>query len=274
VLNTILELAVRRNERTWSTFESNHGEALMAPIIPYCGSAPVPGSATWNLDPVLMAYLLALACAHLRVLHPAPSWRRAAAAAGWAVVALALVSPLCNLSVALFSARVGQHMVLALVGAPLVALRLPRQRIAAGEVWSATAGFAAVLWFWHAPTPYEATFASPAVYWAMHLTVFATAVWLFTTLLGPAAGIWPALGSSFATGMQMSLLGALLTFSPKAWFPVHAVSTAVWGLSPIEDQQLGGLIMWVPAGLLLTGYALAAFGSELSRLARVNAGRA
>jgi putative membrane protein len=60
----------------------------------------------------------------------------------------------------------------------------------------------------------------------------------------------------------------------KAWYSVHAVSTAAWGLSPIEDQQLGGLIMWVPAGLLLTGYALAAFGWELSRLIRVNAERA
>jgi hypothetical protein len=60
--------------------------------------------------------------------------------------------------------------------------------------------------------------------------------------------------------MQMSLLGALLTFSPRALFPVHLLTTAPWGLSPLEDQQIGGLIMWIPAGVLLLGYALTAFG--------------
>jgi cytochrome c oxidase assembly factor CtaG len=62
----------------------------------------------------------------------------------------------------------------------------------------------------------------------------------------------------FTTSVHSGVLGALLTFSSSVWYPAYTDTTASWGLTPLEDQQLGGLIMWVPAGLvyLLAGLAL------------------
>ena len=83
--------------------------------IPYCGSPPVPGGVTWNFDPILWSLLAlsalaySVACRHLRRDAPARH-EQISFALGWTILALALISPLCNLSVALFSARVGQHM--------------------------------------------------------------------------------------------------------------------------------------------------------------------
>ena len=72
----------------------------------------------------------------------------------------------------------------------------------------------------------------------------------------------------FATGVQMSLLGALLTFAAVPLYSVHQLTTAAWGLTWLEDQELGGLIMWVPSGLLLTAYSILVFGSALRLDAR------
>ncbi len=237
-------------------------------ITPYCGRPPIPGSEVWNLDPILITCLAVLIGGHLWLIRSGAPWRMNAALAGWTVITLALISPLCNLSVALFTARVGQHMIIALIGAPLVALGLPRRKAAVSELWLATAVFGLMLWLWHAPVPYEATFASWAVYWMMHVTLFASALWLWSALFSTHGKIWPALGASFLTTMHMSLLGALLTFSPHPLFAVHFLTTAAWDLSPLEDQQIGGLIMWIPAGVLLMTYALVAFGRELAQLDR------
>jgi putative membrane protein len=54
----------------------------------------------------------------------------------------------------------------------------------------------------------------------------------------------------FTTAVHTSALGALLTFSQAVWYPAYSETTAAWGFTPLEDQQLGGLIMWVPAGVI------------------------
>jgi putative membrane protein len=249
------------------------------PVLAYCGSPPVPGATSWNLDPVLVACLTAIALAYAwsRRSTGAPSRsERACFAAGWVIVAAALISPLCNLSVALFYARVGQHMLLALVAAPLVALGRPGHTVGlslrgwsgrrSAQLFLSTGLFAIALWVWHAPGPYNLTFRSDLAYWAMHLTTFGAAVWLWSALLDGFRSGGASLAAGFATMMQMSLLGALITFAPAPLFAVHAETTAAWGLTQLEDQQLGGLIMWVPAGALFTLYLLAGFGAWLSRL--------
>ncbi|THD61654.1 MAG: cytochrome c oxidase assembly protein [Phenylobacterium sp.] len=228
----------------------------------YCGSPPSPGALTerWNLDPILIAALvLALAAYGLA----SRSWRRgeqtptmaqsACVCMGWAIGALALTSPLCALSVSLSAARVAQHMVLAAVAAPLLALGLPRRRrLRPLEPLAAAAAFAVVLWFWHAPGPYDATFASPLTYWAMHLSAFGAAVWLWSTLLAAGARrLGEALAAALLTSLQMGLLGAILTFANRPLYAPHALTTAAWGLTPLGDQQLAGAIMWIPAGLVL-----------------------
>ena len=230
----------------------------MQPIfVPYCGQALIPGGAHWNLDPVLIAVLLLWLASYMAV-HSARSGKSAAFAAGWSLCALTLISPLCSLGVALFSARVSQHMILTLVAAPLVAYGYwgfsERRQSWRGAIL-ATAGFATVLWFWHAPPSYDATFTSDVAYWAMHVSLFATAMLLWRTLLNRRS-LGTALLASFATGAQMCALGALLVLAPRSLYWVHALSTGPWGLSPLADQQLGGLIMWIPGGVLLTCHAL------------------
>src|SRR5690606_7889140 len=112
-----------------------HMPEWSASDLPYCGAPPVPADLwrNWNLDPVLLAVLAGVALAYGIALRSGPAAVRRPAGrlepgsfyGGWLVLTLALVSPLCSLSVALFSARVGQHMLIALVAAPLIALGRP-----------------------------------------------------------------------------------------------------------------------------------------------------
>lgn len=218
--------------------------------LPYCGAPPAVGTLAdrWNLDPLLIAVLAALA---LAAMLRAPASRKPLAAAGWMVAALALISPLCALSVSLFAARVAQHMVLALVAAPLIAAALPPARNGR-DLWPAAFAFFVALWFWHMPLPYDATFRSTPIYWAMHVTLFGAAVWLWRTLIAhrPQQGLH-ALAAGTLTALHMSLLGAVLTFAGHPMFAWHYTTTAAWGLSPLADQQLGGVVMWVPGCVLL-----------------------
>ncbi|MGE0805623.1 MAG: cytochrome c oxidase assembly protein [Burkholderiaceae bacterium] len=259
-------------------------------ILPYCGSAPSPGELAmrWNFDPLLLALLSTTLVAYLagawRLRHVHRSAARGADTpstaqqgcfiAGWSIAALALVSPLCALSVALFSARVAQHLLLMLVAAPLVMLGRPAAMFAAlglmhgfprgANLAAAWLAFTLLLWGWHTPGPYQASFGSDAAYWAMHLSLFASACLLWGALFARGARSMPAaMWAGVASGMQMGLLGALLTFAPRALYPVHELSAIAWGLSALEDQQLGGLLMWVPGGLLMLVAAMIALGIAL-----------
>ena len=239
-------------------------------FIPYCGNAPTPGAVAWNLDPILIAALATcgVACARWgRRGRPLALDQLALFCAGWSTLGLALISPLCNLSVALFSARVSQHVVLTLVAAPLIAagLAFRKDRIASGiELWSVCGVFACVLWFWHSPGPYDASLRNNYVYWVMQISIIASGIGLWQALA--RSGPLTAFLAVTATGVQMSLLGAVLTFARDRLFSVHELTTTPWGLTQLEDQQLGGLLMWIPAGLLLTLYSVVAFGRALSRM--------
>jgi putative membrane protein len=218
--------------------------------LPYCGAAPFPGElwTRFNPDPVLIAAFVILMSLQLWQVRALPRPRRAAVVAGWLAAAIALMSPLCALSVALFSARVGQHMILVLIAAPLIALGMPMQTRHAGwPLWVSTLIFFLALWFWHMPGPYGATFSSVAVYWCMHLSLFGGAIWLWRELLHHSpANTAAAFFAGAVTSMQMGLLGAVLSLADHALFRWHLTTTWAWGLAPLEDQQLGGVIMWVP----------------------------
>jgi putative membrane protein len=228
---------------------------------PYCGAPPAPGALLerWNLDPILWLTLGLTLLVYALVTEKQSSnrpaaWRRACLYSGWTIGALALVSPLCALSVSLFSARVAQHMILAAIAAPLLALGLGGLRRAGDgstAIWAAAA-FAGSLWFWHAPAPYDATFSQAWIYWAMHLSIFGAAYWLWAEIFDAARDHTAALlTAALITTLQMGFLGAGITFASHALYRAHALTTAAWGLSPLEDQQLGGVIMWVPAGLIM-----------------------
>lgn len=253
--------------------------------IPYCGLPPSPAEiwARWNLDPTLLIALAALLAWHghtgaLSVSGRSTPAQRGFFVVGWLAVVLALASPLCALSVSLFSARVAQHMWITMAAAPLLVLAGSRLRPAKLRVSPMTSAslFAFALWAWHLPRLYDLTFRSDLAYWSMHVSLTAAALLLWSSLLRGAPDQWAArLCAGFVTIMHMGLLGALITLAPRTLYQAHLLTSGAWGFTPLEDQQLGGLIMWVPAGaaLLMGGlgvlYGVLATGDRAVRDGRV-----
>ncbi len=214
-------------------------------MIAYCGPAAIPVDfwTRWNFDPLLLGALAALAIVVAR-------GHSANARAGWGAIVLMLVifvSPLCALASALFSARVAHHVFLVAAVAPLLAMAFPIRGMGSAPLAVLVATHAVVLWIWHAPGLYEWGLASVPAYWLMQASLLASAWLMWRAILAHAAQPGPALIALVATIGQMGLLGALIAFAPRPLYPVHLVSTAPWGLSPLADQQLAGLLMWVPA---------------------------
>ncbi|MDF1726487.1 MAG: cytochrome c oxidase assembly protein [Sulfitobacter sp.] len=206
----------------------------------YCGPAPLPTEVlgAWNLDPFLILALLFLTY----------TMRRSRAGLiACAVLAVAFVSPLCALSAALFSARVVHHVLLVAVAAPLLALALPK-RGGRGTGFFFLA-FTALLWFWHLPAAYDAALSNKALYWIMQATLLGSALPFWHGILRGGNDPVRSVLWTLAAFMAMGLLGALLTFAPDPLYALHMVAPLAWGISPLGDQQLAGLLMWVPAGL-------------------------
>lgn len=206
----------------------------------YCGPAPDPVDlwASWNLDPILLTCLGLLAFVIARKRNGA-----------WAMLALVLafVSPLCALSSALFSARVVHHILLVAVAAPLIASILPRRR--SGSAIVAFVVSTVVLWAWHLPMAYDAALSHVGVYWLMQVTLLGSAIWFWHEVFAPERSTVEAISLTVAAFAQMGMLGAILTFAPQSLYAAHFMAPYAWGLTPLQDQQLGGLLMWVPAGI-------------------------
>jgi putative membrane protein len=222
---------------------------------PYCGSAPAPSEllGRWNGDPLLIVALLAVAGAYLRY-GPREPRRRRCFAAAFALSALLFVSPLCALSSALFASRVVHHVLLAAAVAPLLVAGLPRPARGGSAILGWTLAQAVVFWAWHAPGVYAWALSSDAAYWLMQLSI-----------LGTAAGFWDAIRRAeapvavvalFATMVQMGVLGALITLASTPLYAPHLLGPQAWGLTPLEDQQVAGLIMWAPAAVAYLAAAL------------------
>ena len=221
--------------------------------IPYCGPAPAVDEwmARWNADPVLLVMLAAAALFWSR--WPGRGNSRAASGA-LAITLFLFVSPFCALGSALFTVRIIHDTILAVALGPLImaALGLHRRSIAGSlGVW--TAIHIIIFWAWHAPSFYGAAMSSNSMFWAMQISITASAaLWWAKLLQAPASGATAALlAAMVATGA----LGALLTFAGTAFYAPHWLTTQAWGLSPLEDQQIAGIIMWAPASAF---YLLAA----------------
>lgn len=238
--------------------------------LPYCGAAPAPGALIerLNFDPWLLLAFVAVPILCSGQLRQGGT-RRRAGVAGWAVAALLFISPFCALTSALFAARAMHHLLLIGVLAPLVVLALPRHGRAPGSLILWAGCHALIVWLWHVPELYAAALSSHTLYWLMQASLLGSAVglWLKVRAAEPLA----AVAALLATMVQMGLLGALLTFARGPLYAPHFGTTSAWGLTPLEDQQLAGLIMWAPgAGL----YLLAAAGILARWLARERAAEA
>lgn len=163
------------------------------------------------------------------------------------VLLIVFVSPLCALSSALFSARVVHHVLLVACVAPLLALALPAPR--EQSVGVPFAASTLTLWLWHVPALYTAALQQVPLYWLMQLSLLGTAWWFWRAIFSARSALPTALVTIAAAIGQMGLLGAILTFAPRALYAHHFVAPLSYRMSALEDQQLGGLIMWVPAML-------------------------
>ena len=234
---------------------------------------------------------------HAGVGHGVRWWQAAAFGGAWTSMVVALVSPLDRLSEILFSAHMTQHEILMVVAAPLFVIGRPlvpilwalpkswRSPIASavqngpiGKIWFwltaplvATAVHFFALWIWHAPALYEATLRNDYVHGFEHSCFLITAALFWWALIH---GRYGRLGYGiavlyvFVTSMHSGALGALLTISSRVWYPSYARAGLQWGIDAVEDQQLAGLIMWVPAGIILVVLGLALFTMWLGEAER------
>lgn len=224
----------------------------------YCGPAPLPETLarSWNFDipALLLCAGLVAAFAVLR-----PSNQRAALGGSVTLLLVLFISPLCALTAALFSARAVHHILLVVAVAPLLALAFPARPSSGSRAVSIgwIAGIhAAIFWLWHAPPVYGVAIVHPAAYWAMQLSLLGSGFWLWRRVFDMAESPGGVLVAVLGVTIQMGLLGALLTFAPNALYEAHFFTTLPFGLTPAQDQQLAGLIMWVPAALPYLAAAL------------------
>ena len=120
------------------------------------------------------------------------------------------------------------------------------------------------IWFWHAPPLFESAVADVAIHRMQHLIFFATAVLFWWAMLRRAdAGV--AAWHMFATLLHTSVLGALLALAPRVLFPLQTLGAPGWGMTPLEDQQLAGILMWIPAGTIYAGACLGLLAAWVRR---------
>ncbi len=215
-------------------------------------------------------------------------------AAGMLALACALLSPLDTFGARLFSAHMIQHELLMLVAAPLFVLSRPlaawswalphrsrsslpsfTRNTAVAIPWHAMTAplgawvlHAAALWAWHLPVLMALALENDGWHAAQHASFFVTALlFWWSTIGGDARGSKRSVAflSLFTTMIHTGALGALLTFASSAWYPAYATTTAAFGIDALDDQQLGGLVMWIPGGVAYIVAALAMIGRMLGR---------
>jgi putative membrane protein len=215
--------------------------------------------------------------------------RTASFVAGALVLALALVSPLDALGETLFTFHMVQHALLIVVVPPLLLFGLPgvafawafprRARRGAARAsaprsvvehltWMlhplAAAGIHGLaLWIWHVPAAFDAALENAALHILEHASFFLSALLFWQSLVlahRSVATVPSAIAAAFLTLFHGGFLGALITFAPRPLFDWYGGRTELWGLDPLSDQQLAGLVMWIPLGFvyLAAGLTLAA----------------
>jgi cytochrome c oxidase assembly factor CtaG len=252
----------------------------------------------WDLAVVVL--LLALGVLYLagtiRLRRRSGVTRRlesAAFAAGWCALMASVLPPLDALAVQLFSVHMLQHELMMLIGAPLVTFGRPLplwlaaisgapRNIATRALQSAPVSggwrllttpvlacglHGLAIWIWHMPRLYDAAVENEALHALQHAMFIGTSLLLWWGLLYGRygrAGYGAAVFYLFATAVHTGILGAMLTFARVPLYDAYAVPAAARGIDALGDQQTAGLVMWVPAGLVLTLAGLAFFVAWLS----------
>jgi putative membrane protein len=251
-------------------------------------------AANWTFDPWITLPLLAAAVLYgagsfrlwqrARVVRTRRVWRSLSYVAGWLSLAAALVSPLHVLGEQVFTAHMIEHEVVMTIAAPLLVLARPggtflwafpagiRHRLgrlvragvvrrgwnAATQPLTATLLHGVAIWIWHVPRFFDAAVTITLAHRLQHLSFLVTAVLFWWAMAWRAA---PAVAAAdvFMTMIHTALLGALMTFAPIVLYGVQTTHSTRWGLTPLEDQQLAGLVMWVPIGTIYAAAAVVFF---------------
>ena len=252
--------------------------ASVIPLLHAAQRAPLE----WSFEPGAVIPLVVVAVWYARGVHEmrsrsARAPRAASIAAfigGWATLVVALASPVHELSEQLFSMHMVQHELLMALAAPLLVAASPgpvmlwalgpRSRSAlvrlvrhgvVHDTWRAlTQPVSAwliqgiIIWLWHVPLLFEAGLRSDVVHAVQHVAFLGSAVLFWWSILhGRRAAGGLAILSLFTTAVHTGVLGALMTFAHSPWYPAYGARPETWGLSPMADQQLAGLVMWIPA---------------------------
>ncbi|HBY95970.1 MAG: cytochrome c oxidase assembly protein [Ardenticatenaceae bacterium] len=251
-------------------------------------------TSAWEWEPSIVVGCVALLVGYLAALRFRPTKAALWFAGGLLVLLLALVSPLDTLGdTYLFSAHMVQHLLLVLIVPPLLLLGIPpslaeralqwplagrAERVLGQPLVAWLVGIVAI-WVWHAPALYNAALNSEAIHIAEHLCFLVSATIFWWPVLMPLPGrrLAPLATLLYIVpaAMANTLLGILLAYSPLGLYPAYLSPEDTlgilpllrdsWGLSPKADQQLAGLLMWVPGGLVylaaLLGVLARWFGS-------------
>lgn len=260
----------------------------------------------WKLDPIAAALLATSLSVYgagvTRLWRTAgygrgvAPWQAGAFAVGWVVLLLATLSPLATSSERLLSVHMSQHELLVVVIAPLLMIGQPMTAVlwAPPRGWRrlrrallalnaavrrgraplvACTAYAAALWIWHVPALYEAAVAHDAVHALEHASFLVTACLFWNGLVHGRfgrLGYGMALAFVFATALHSGALGALFTLAARPAYALYAERSAALAVDPLVDQQIAGLLMWVPACAVLTVLGLAFFAAWLGELERRN----
>ena len=204
---------------------------------------------------------------------PPSAWQVLSFCSSLVVLLLVLNGPVHDLSdYYLFSMHMVQHLVLTLIFPPLLLAGIPNWLLRPLLHRPSVRGLgrfltrplvAAVLFsvsisLWHLAFFYDLMMRSHEVHIATHLLFMATATLMWWPVMGPAAELprlphGPAMLYLFLVGIPMQIVAALITFADEVLYPWYVAAPRTWGLSPLDDQQLGGLLMWVPGNLWLFG---------------------
>lgn len=262
--------------------------SVQVEILAHAGQPPLPHDlwSAWPFEPFVIvglaigSFLYVVGYRRLRQQpqgrRAVPPWRAWCYVGAVTAIALALLTPLDPLGEALFGAHMGQHLLLAVVAAPLLVLArpivvgslalptrwrhrvtrvrrilTPKERGAALLAFVVVVAYAGTWWLWHVPDLYELALDHEPVHIIEHAMMLGAGLafwWLVADTRGRhanAAGVIAV----FAVVLASSTLAGLLTFGDDAWFPRHGTLAEAWGLTPMQDQELAGGLMWFPGGL-------------------------
>lgn len=236
---------------------------------------------SWTWEPGLIVGLVGQPIAYLAFIGPLRRFFPGSSAVpqtqvltfllGSLTLFIALVSPLGTLSDGyLLSAHMVQHLLLTMIAPPLLLIGTPRwlfrpllrvpYALSIGRFIThplvAFLVYNVTFTLWHVPQFYEASLRIQPVHIAQHVAFLVTATLTWWPIFSPMDEL-PRLSPPlqclylFAQVLPMKVLAALLTFSTFVLYPIYAEAPRVWGLSVLDDQQLAGLLMWIPGFLIL-----------------------